>query len=198
MVPRNFCAHFFERVVLIRYLHKHPEKIDDYYDYYHVSMKKVLDSAVRFRGVEAFDKGRIAEAEANFQHVKDKFKGRKCRNCGHTEMAIAWSSVPLADMAQDVGLGRFVFYAYTMPLLNAHPTLKGLFQRLEGDENGPISFGDRVDPELSDRVLSTAHVLLLFLLFVQVERFSVDGLDTMVAQAEQDYAAIWKRKSATE
>lgn len=76
---------FFERVVLIRYLHQHPEKVDDYYDYYHVSMKKVLDSAIRFRGPEAFDKAKIAETETNYQRVKGKFKGRKCKECGYTE-----------------------------------------------------------------------------------------------------------------
>ena len=83
-------------------------------------------------------------------------------------------------MATEVGLGRFIFYAYTMPLLNAHPTVKGTLQRLEGAENGPIGFGDRINPELADRVLSTAHALLLSMLFVQVERFPVEGLETMV------------------
>jgi hypothetical protein len=186
---------FFERVVLIRYLHKHPEKVDDYYDYYHVSMKRIIDSAIRFWGPEAFDQASIAETEAHDQRVKDKFKGRKCKMCGHSEMGIAWSSVALPDMAQDVGLGGFIFYAYTMPLLNAHPTVKGTLQRLEGEENGAIGFGDRINPELADRVLSTAHMLLLHVLFVQVERFPVDGLEAMVAQAEKDYAEIWKPRA---
>ena len=186
---------FFERVVLIRYLHQHPDKVDDYFDYYHMSMKKVVDSAIRFWGPEAFDKDKIAETETNYASVKDKFKGRKCKKCGHVEMGIAWSPVALQDMAQDVGLGRFIFYAYAMPLLNAHPSVKGTLQRLEGEQDGPISFGDRINPELADRVLSTAHVLLLYLLFVQVKRFNVDGLDAMVAQAETDYAEIWKPKA---
>lgn len=183
---------FFERVVLLRYLHKHPEQIDDYYDYYHVSMKKVVDSAIRLWGTEAFDASKIAETEANYRKVRDKFKGRKCKQCGHIEMGIAWSPVALPDMAQDVGLGRFIFYAYTMPLLNAHPTVKGTLQRLEGERNGPIGFGDRVNRELADRVLSTAHALLIFVLGVQVERFPLDGVQAMAEQAERDYADIWK------
>ena len=105
-----------------------------------------LRDDIRFWGPEAFDKAKIAETEANYLRVKDKFKGRKCKQCGNTETSIAWSPVAPPDMAQNVGLGRFIFYAYTMPLLNAHPTVKGTLQRLEGEENGPIGFGDHVKP----------------------------------------------------
>jgi hypothetical protein len=187
---------YFERVVLILYLHKHPEKVDEYFDYYYVSDRKTLDSATRVWGKEAFDKAKIAEAEANYERVKNKFKGRKCKNCGYEEKAIAWSPVALGDMATAVGLGNFVFLAYTMPLLNAHPSMKGTLQRLEGNKaEGSISFGDRLNRDLADRVLSTAHVLLLFVLVVQHERFKVEGLDKMTDQAHEDYLTIWKRQA---
>ena len=44
---------------------------------------------------------------------------------GRREMAPAWSPVSLVDMAYRVGLGGYAFYAYNMPLLQAHPSAKG-------------------------------------------------------------------------
>ena len=86
-----------------------------------------------------------------------------------------------------------------MPLLNAHPTMKGTLQRLKGEEKeGSIWFGDRINRDLSDRVLSTAHVLLLFVLVAQQERFNVEGLESMIEQAHTDYLAVWKRNNADE
>jgi hypothetical protein len=110
-------------------------------------------------------------------------------------MGIAWSSVPLPDMAQRVGLGRFVFLAYTMPLLNAHPTIKGTLGRLQGEEHGPIGIKDRTNPELADRVLSTAHALLILMLEVIINRFPAEGLEEMFAQLDKDYPEIWKPKT---
>src|SRR5436190_22673520 len=55
---------------------------------------------------------------------------------------------------------------------------------LGGEEKeGVIRFGARINRDLSDRVLSTAHVLLLFVLVAQQERFNVGGLEGMVEQA---------------
>ena len=91
-------------------------------------------------------------------------------------------------MADRVGLGRFVPFACTETLYQTHPNVVGLLARLEGNERGPISYGDRLNRESADKVLCTAHAMLLHVLIVQTERF---GLDIDLRQFETQFAEIW-------
>lgn len=158
-----------------------------------MTSKKVLDAARKLWGDQAVTPEQARDIDENFERVKNNYRGRKCRNCGHREASIAWSPVPLVDMAAEAGLDKYSFYAYTMPLLQAHPTFKGTLGRLDGQPGGPISWGDRVDHERADRVLRTAHALLLHLLDVQIERFPLPELKDLGIKAAHDYNDIWVR-----
>lgn len=160
-----------------------------------MSDKKVMDSAIRIWGADAFDRERIAEVDAAYEQVKDRYKSRKCPRCGHVENSIAWTTVAIYDMAQSVGLKDFIYDAYTIPLLESHPSLKGTIALLEDQPTG-FGFADRADPQKADAVLAVAHALLLRVLGVIVERFETPGLDELVARAAEDYRYIWQAPSS--
>jgi hypothetical protein len=182
---------FYERVVTITYLHKFPDKFDAYFNYYHVTAKKVMDSERRMWGDDVYPPEKVKEVEANYERVKDAYRTRQCKSCGRKEMGGAWSPVALGDMAKLVGLDRYYHFAYSRPLLQAHPTVKGTLGRLVGNADGPISWGERIDQKKSDNVLLTAHALILHLFDVQIERFHVDGLQALAEKAAQDFKDIW-------
>ena len=187
----------YERVVLVAYLHKFPDQIDAYFEYYHVTSKKVLDAARYLWGDEAASPARIREIEENYERVKNSYRNRTCPKCGRKESGMSWTPVAFFDMAKAVGLDRYAFYAYTMPLLQAHPSVKGTLGRLDGEPEGPISWGERVDREKADRVLMTAHALLLHLFDVQLERFQIEGLDSLARTAAEDWKPIWDGAEST-
>lgn len=182
---------FYERVVTITYLHKFPDKFDAYFNYYHVTAKKVMDSELRMWGADFYTPDRIREIEENYERVKNAYRNRECKGCGRKESGGAWSPVALGDMAKLVGLDRYYHMAYSRPLLQAHPTMKGTLRRLVGDVDGPISWGERIDHKKSDDVLVTAHALILHLFDVQIDRFHIDGLHALAERAALDFKDIW-------
>lgn len=184
---------FYERVVTIVYLHKNPDKFDLYFNYYHVTAKKVMEAEHRVFGVDLYPHKKVTEVEANYARVKEDYRTRECKKCGRKEMGIAWSNVPLGDMAAAVDLDRYYYYAYVRPLLQSHPSVKGTLARFDGPEGGQITWGERIDRDQSDRVLMVAHLLLLHLFDVQIERFKVDGLQALAETAAADWKDIWSR-----
>ena len=103
-----------------------------------------------------------------------------------------WTTSTFVDRAECAGLGRFLPSAYYDPLLEAHPNVQGLLERLEAAADGSISIGDRVDRRLSDQVLSTAHLLVLEVLNLQVEHFLLNSLSSVTAQLLADYVEAWQ------
>ena len=131
--------------------------------------------------------------EDRFEEVKHRYRNRKCSECGHRETGLSWTSMAFADMAAAVGLGRFVPFAYTETLYQTHTNIVGLLARLEGEEPDPISYGDRLNRHSADKVLCTAHAILLHVLLVQTERFK---LDIDLGRLDQDFSEAWKTPEA--
>jgi hypothetical protein len=182
----------FERVVLLKHLHQHPEEVDRYFAYYHVTKHKQIAAVERFWGKDALPREQVEEARKRYAAVKEDYRTRKCPKCGYIEMGVGWTPIPLPDMAEEVGLGKFVPFAYYEPLLQAHPSLEGLLRRLEGDpndEHAGISYGDRLDRSLSDQVLMTAHALLLNVLEVQVNHFKLE--EEPYQSLADDFRYVW-------
>lgn len=58
---------FYERVVTITYLHRFPEKFDAYFNYYHVTTKRVMDSERRMWGDNFYPPEKVKEVEENYE-----------------------------------------------------------------------------------------------------------------------------------
>ena len=179
----------FERVVVLKYLHANPAAIDDYLDFYWVTQHRRIANLKRFYPEERLDTEKEQEIEERFEEVKQRYRHRKCSECGHRETGLSWTPMAFADMAAEVDLGRFVPFAYTEALYQTHTNIVGLLARLEGEEPGPISYGDRINRHSADKVLCTAHAILLHVLLVQTERFKLD-IDRR--RLEQDFIEAWK------
>lgn len=187
----------FEHVVTLKYLHANHDQIDAYVSYRHVTLVKHARAVNRFWGETGITAEQLADVVARYEVVKDNYKNRECPKCGHTEMAIAWSPVPLPDMADTVGLGQFVPAAYYEPLLEAHPSMAGIVGRIDMDRfasDGHFTWGSRVDRRLADRVLLTAHLLLLVVLEVQKECFSLP--EAPFEPLADDWAYVWAGSEA--
>jgi limonene-1,2-epoxide hydrolase len=187
----------FEHVVTLKYLHQNRDQIDAYFNYRHVTMFKQAQAVRRFWGPTGITTEQIAGVTARYEAVKNNYKNKKCANCGHAEMAIAWSPVPLPDMADKVGLGQLVPAAYYEPLLEAHPSIAGIGRRIDiarFARDGHVVWGSRVDRPLADRVLLTAHLLLIGVLEVQRECFSLP--DAHFDSLGDDWEHIWNAAPA--
>ena len=188
----------FEHVVTLKHLHEHRDQIDAYFNYRHVTMFKQAQAVHKFRGEFGISAEQLADVTARYEAVKHNYRNRTCPKCGHAEMAPAWSPVPLPDMADGVGLGNFVPAAYYEPLLEAHPTISGLGGRIDMERfenDGQIVWGSRVNRLLADRVLLTAHALLLVVFDVQKQCFSLP--DAPFESLADDWMYIWNATPAS-
>lgn len=182
----------FERVVLTAYLHAHPGEVDLYLDYYWVVQRKRVGAVERAYGTGTLDAEKVRETEENYDRVKESFRRPVCKKCKTFEVGISWTPVNLVDMAEQTGLGRLLPYAYYEPLSEAHPNLVGLLNRLESDQEHGIRYGDRLDRNLADRVLSMAHLLLLETLRTQAVHFGIEALSQVIQQLLKSYVNVWK------
>src|SRR5262245_29080982 len=100
----------FENSVIVLYLIRHPELLDDYFDYDHIKTKKQLDYLDNYDPdlVKGLPAVRRAEIESNYQSVKAKFTDSKGRLRG------SWSKASIREMATEVGLEEhyLTFYSW--------------------------------------------------------------------------------------
>src|SRR5262249_31322699 len=149
-----------ERVVLLKHLHAHPEQVEDYLDYHWVAKRKALRVIDETMQRDAFDPEKVAELEAHYARVKERFRVKACDKCDATRINFSWTTLSVVDMAKQTGLGRFLYEAYYEPLAQTHPAMSGLLKRFEEADEG-VGYADRLNPTLADRVLCTAHFMLL-------------------------------------
>jgi hypothetical protein len=186
----------FEHVVHLKYLHENHDEIQPYFQYRHITQYKHASAAQRFWGKESVPEDTMKQLKADRDRLKDGYLNRECKQCGRREPGGAWTSIPLTDMAEKVGLGTFVPAAYYEPLLDAHPSVAGLAKRLDlsgWEGSGGVKWGARTDRELADRVLTTAHALLLIALDVQRESFGLSNepFDLL----PEDYHNAWLQQA---
>ena len=181
----------FENVVLVKYLNEHRDQVRSYYDYHTVTTLKHMNATRRFWGDEAVPKNVMEQVKTEYEAVKENYRHRKCQKCGSKEMGVGWTSIPLPDMAELVGLGNFVPTAYYEPLLDSHPNMNGIVRRLNVADlaSSTVDWRPRLNRELSDRVLLTAHALLLYVLEVQQSYFSLPK--AILENLPDDFMCAW-------
>lgn len=182
----------FERLVTLMYLHKHPEEVDAYLDYYWVSQHKLITAINKTFPSAQLDEEKVRETEQRFREVKGKYSMTLCKVCKSERPTVSWTPKDMVTMATEVGLGDLVVPAYYLPMQHTHPTVKGMLERLEDEEaTGGLSVGERLDPESCDRSLATAHLLLLHAIDTQLDHFGLDPGQYEALVAE--YSAIWQK-----
>ncbi len=188
----------YERAVTLRYLREHPEEIDDFLDFYHVTQRKLMIACQNTMGADTFPPEMAAEIEREYQQVKNKFMITECETCGTKRPNHTWSKLDFVSMANKTSLGKLIVPGYLIPLRQAHATVASMVSRMQTGPNEGIAFMDRAQRKETDQALRVAHNVLLDVLRVQDEHFSVPGLKEQNEARLQDFVDIWQKSNSTQ
>lgn len=184
----------YERAVTLRYLHEHPEEIEDFFDYHHVSQRKLKIACENTMGEDTFSPEQAAEIEREFEQVKDKFMVTDCAKCGTKRLNHTWSKLDIVTMANKTSLGKLNALGYIIPLRQAHATVASMLSRMAATANDGISFVDAAQRKEADNALRVTHNIFLDVLRVQDEHFAVPGLKELNEICLQDFVDIWQKR----
>jgi hypothetical protein len=146
----------YERVVTGIYLLKYPDEVNDFNDFADLHSWRVLQNA-KARGVDVskwVSAKQMAEVEAAYERVKERFKGRR-----------SWTTKNLKELADAVGLGDFYGGGWFWPTMLLHTTRVALEERLTVSEGGSLMFSHEPKRDQADRALGYAHILIVQLLY---------------------------------
>jgi hypothetical protein len=182
----------YERAVTLRYLHEHPEDIEDFMDFFLVGQRKLKIACERTMGPNVFSAEQAAEIEGDYERVKDRFLVTDCPECGTTRPNHTWSRLDFVSMASKTSLGKLIVLGYFIPLRQAHATVASIMSRMAIGDNGGISFVDAAQRKEADNALRVSHNVFLDVLKVQDEHFAVPGLEKQNQVCMQDFVDIWQ------
>jgi hypothetical protein len=181
----------YERAVTLLYLQDHPEDVEDFLDYHHVSQRKLLVAIRETMGANVIPQAIADDVEQNYEAVKDRFTVPDCKVCGTTRLNHTWhKKLDLVSMAKKTTLGQLIVPGYFLPMRQAHSTVASLLSRLEETESGGVGFLPTAQRDSADEALLTAHNIILQVLGVQVERFKVANLKEQLETCMQDLLDI--------
>jgi hypothetical protein len=183
----------YERTVVLRYLHEHPEEIPTFISYDRVQQDKLLSRMIETFGGKILPAEDIANVRSKAAEVKEDFMIPVCDHPGaKLRLNHTWSKLDFVAMAKKTGdLGdKLIVTGYYLPLRHAHPTFGGLTDRIE-IVDGQMNLKVEAQPEIVDRSLITAHNCILAVLEVQKERFKIKGLEEALKVCYNDFARVW-------
>lgn len=183
----------YERAVTLRYLHENPTEFDDFFDYFHVTQRKLMLASKKTMGEDVFSREDSDEIEKNYEMVKDKFMVTDCAKCGTKRPNHTWSKLDFVSMANTTILGKLIVPAYLLPLRQAHATVGAMFSRMAQGKDGGILFVDGPQRKVADRAMRVSHNVFLDVLRVQDEHFALPGLKEQNEICLQDFMDIWKK-----
>ncbi|MGH9328629.1 MAG: DUF5677 domain-containing protein [Terriglobia bacterium] len=183
----------YERAVTAAYLHNHPERVEDFLDYYWVSNHKLAKAIKETFGSGALPEDeRAKELEENFKRVRNRFMVTDCEQCGTKRLNYTWSKLDFVSMAKSVGaLGKMIVPSYHIPTERGHSTAAAVVRLLREEKDGAITFEGGPQHDMADTALITAHNVLLQVLWWQKEHFGLDSLDAPLQKCFQDFKDIW-------
>ena len=181
----------YERAVIARYLHLHPEEADAFEDFYWVSQHRLIEAIRRTFGDRALRRKQIEETQRNYRRVRDQFLVTDCGTCNTKRLNYTWSKLDFVTMAGRVGtLGQLIVPAYYFPTREAHGTAAALISRVKKSEAGGMEFDAGPQREWADLALSTAHSVLLDVLDLQKEHFKFEPLQEPLQVCVEDFKEI--------
>lgn len=182
----------YERGVTLLYLQDHPEFIDDFLDFHHISQRKLLFSINETMGEGTLSREMADKVEAQYQEVKEKFMVTDCAKCKTKRLNHTWNKLDFVAMAKKTPLGQLIVPGYYLPLRQAHSTMGSLLSRLEETDAGGIGFDPSAQRDAADDALTVSYNIMLAVLNVQVDRFNIPNLKELVEVCGQDLMDILK------
>ena len=181
----------FERAVIAAYLAKKPDCAEAFMEYDHVYLGTTVNNLKNTIDIgRLFSRDKIKEIEESYKRVEHKFREAFCENCGTTQTQRSWSTVNLASMAAQVGMGELYLQCYFDPTLQTHSAVSSITLRMKEDTDGGIMFDSEPQREKAKLVLMNAHIVMAHVLDAQNRYFKL-SLDEEVEERNRDFTAVW-------
>jgi len=181
----------YEHTITLRYLHDHPDQVEDFIDYDAVQQFMLMQPIFETFGPDALPPETIADVQRKYEEVKEKFMITDCKRCGTKRANHSWNKLHFAAMAKKTGpIGSLIVHGYFIPLRHSHSTFKAITERIEKAEDR-MGFQRESEPKVADEALMTAHNCVLVALDVQKEHFKIEGLDAALDTCVRDWALVW-------
>jgi hypothetical protein len=181
----------YERAVTLRYLHEHPEELDDFWDFHIVSRRRFINAVKATMGADVVPPELEADYEAEYEKVKDRFMVTDCKVCGTTRPNHTWNKLDFVSMAKQTQLGKLLVPGYYKSLNLAHATVGALLSKLKRNEaDDGFSFESKPQRGAADKALMVSHNIILDVLAVQAEHFKLPGLAEQLAICQKDFLDI--------
>ncbi len=167
----------YELTVTCGYLSRHPELVETFLEFHHVSVRKGLN---HFRGIGVdpntfLPAERIAAIEAEFARVRPQFTDVVCEECGEEgekRVRPSWSKLDMASMTREIGIGNAYPMMYFWPTMLIHATTFRLLSRFTETAEG-VEFQSGPQPREADAALAGGVLMLAMIVDVQDRHFGL-------------------------
>jgi hypothetical protein len=149
----------FEKLVDASYLHKHPNEVDAFWEYFLVQLEKL--------GFESV----AQKCDPDWRVIVDKFK-TKTKKGNRTQTR--WSPKSLVAMAKEVGMDADLSSSYYLPNLYVHNSAVEILFSLQQETDGtftPVDSGTEEERNLADGACLLGYLLLLKALNLAVDHY---------------------------
>jgi Family of unknown function (DUF5677) len=150
---------FFERVVTLAYLAKHPQEILDFVDYTSVHWNKLLIEARENHEAVNLSEEEIARIEEDYARVRAQYIDRKTGR-----VRGSWTKKATPQIADDVdtNLRKLYFNAFLRPTFLTHTTYLGVTYTAEVKPEGGVHFfSPSKEREFALETIGLAHTLFM-------------------------------------
>lgn len=182
----------YEHAVTLHYLHEHPDDVPKFIAYGRIQNEKLASRLLETFGNNVLPAEDVTRIKRKAAEVKNDFM---IPECDHPDAKMrlnhSWSRLDFVAMAQQTGeLGKLIIPGYYMPLRHAHTSFAGITERQEiiGETMTPT---EASQPRLIDRSLMTANFCVLDAIWLQEQRFKVEGLTKALQTCKEDFAREW-------
>src|SRR5207237_139409 len=147
-------------------LHKNPNQVNAFWDYYFVQLKKLnLESVAK-------------KTDPNWEQLVRSFKSKSGKGTQPR-----WAPLNLVQVAKDVGLDDNLHHAYYLPNLFIHSSSAELLFSLEVEQNGsisPVDFNSRQERSMADVAFMQGWWFLLRAIDLAVDHYGWSENESIV------------------
>jgi len=198
----------FERAVTALHIARHPEKAQDFADYYSIERFKFWSRMKELYG----DRFPVSDAElekrrAQRDAVIDSFRPTPCQKCGdnlcpdcrrEARGRTAWTRLSLDAMAREAGsLDEFYTFYYLNPTLQLHSTMSSVVARTRKADGDHVVFRTEGGDEMATHTPMFAHHLAILVCDTQNDHFHY-GLKDELRKRLAAWFRVWGKLSNQE
>jgi hypothetical protein len=168
----------FEKLVDATYLHRQPNEVGAFWDYYLVQLEKLGWEKI----AEKYDK--------DWKQIVATFKTKTKR--GKTRTRPRWSQHSLVAIAKDVGMEHLLHECYYLPNLFVHNSPAEILFSLETEADGtisPVDRGGKEEKRFADNAFFLGYTLVLQTLSLVMEHYGWEEDESLVQNCADELEA---------